>query len=211
MGLARARWRVRTDQGHGPADGTRSRLRRRCNRRHGAARGLRRTGSAARALRGRRCAAGRRFPCRVCHARPVRRQGLAPVRGGECRGERFFVKVLGQDQRDADLLYRVYRSVRLRDVGDVRPAASLKQAVEHQALVGMMAERAGVHAPRSSDRSRDPTARVGDVGHGFRRRHVARRSHRRPVDGCIARGSCGARSTTCIVPASPTARCERRT
>jgi undecaprenyl-diphosphatase len=63
-------------------------------------------------------------------------------------GAGAFVKILGQDQRDADLLYRGYRFMRLRDVGDVRPAASLKQAVEHQALAGMMAERAGVHAPR---------------------------------------------------------------
>jgi undecaprenyl-diphosphatase len=62
-------------------------------------------------------------------------------------GHRFFVKILGQDQRDADLLYRAYRFVRLRDVGDVRPAASLKQSVEHQALVGVMAERAGVNVP----------------------------------------------------------------
>src|SRR3954447_2876088 len=63
-------------------------------------------------------------------------------------GNRFFVKILGQDHRDADLLYRAYRGLRLRDVGDVRPAASLKQAVEHQALVGLMAERSGVHVPR---------------------------------------------------------------
>jgi hypothetical protein len=38
--------------------------------------------------------------------------------------------------------------VRLRNVGDTRPAASLFHAVEHQALVGVMAERAGVLAPR---------------------------------------------------------------
>jgi undecaprenyl-diphosphatase len=62
-------------------------------------------------------------------------------------GRRFFVKTLGQDQRDADLLYRAYRFLRLKDVGDVRPAASLKQSVEHQALVGVMAERAGVNVP----------------------------------------------------------------
>src|SRR5439155_13836550 len=60
---------------------------------------------------------------------------------------RLFVKVLGAEQRTADLLYRTYRFVRLRGLGDVRPAASLKQAVEHQALVGMMAERAGVRVP----------------------------------------------------------------
>jgi glycosyltransferase 2 family protein len=63
-------------------------------------------------------------------------------------GRRVFIKALGSDQRDADLLYRAYRIARLRNVGDTRPAASLIQAVEHQALVGMMAERAGVRVPR---------------------------------------------------------------
>ncbi len=74
-------------------------------------------------------------------------KGSRPFVVANAEGRRFFVKVLGQDQRDADLLYRAYRSIRLRDVGDVRPAASLKQAVEHQALVGLMAERADVHVP----------------------------------------------------------------
>ena len=46
-------------------------------------------------------------------------------------GRRLFVKALGSDQRDADLLYRAYRAVRLRNVGDTRPAASLFHAVEH--------------------------------------------------------------------------------
>ncbi|HEY0521529.1 MAG TPA: lysylphosphatidylglycerol synthase transmembrane domain-containing protein [Ilumatobacteraceae bacterium] len=77
----------------------------------------------------------------------VNGKGSRPFIASDANGRRFFVKVLGQDQRDADLLYRAYRYVRLRDVGDVRPAASLKQAVEHQALVGMMAERGGVRTP----------------------------------------------------------------
>jgi glycosyltransferase 2 family protein len=63
-------------------------------------------------------------------------------------GRRLFIKALGSDQRDADLLFRAYRFARLRNVGDTRPAASLIQAVEHQALVEMMAERAGVRVPR---------------------------------------------------------------
>ena len=62
-------------------------------------------------------------------------------------GEPLFIKVLGSDQRDADLLYRAYRFMRLRDIGDTRPAASLIQAVEHQALAAVMAERAGVAVP----------------------------------------------------------------
>src|SRR6266576_963173 len=74
-------------------------------------------------------------------------------------GEPLFIKVLGSDQRDADLLYRAYRFIRLRDIGDTRPAASLIQAVEHQALAAIMAERAGVAVPavrqviKTADRS----------------------------------------------------------
>jgi glycosyltransferase 2 family protein len=71
---------------------------------------------------------------------------------------RLFIKAVGSDQRDADLLYRAYRAVRLRNVGDTRPAASLFQAVEHQALAGVMAERAGVDVP-----SVDRVVRAGDT------------------------------------------------
>lgn len=69
---------------------------------------------------------------------------VATTRGGGP----LFVKVLGADQRDADLLYRAYRGVRLRNVGDTPPVGSPFRAVEHQALVGLMAHRAGVRVPR---------------------------------------------------------------
>ena len=62
-------------------------------------------------------------------------------------GRLLFIKALGSDQRDADLLYRAYRFARLRNVGDTWPAASVIRAVEHQALIGTMAERAGVRVP----------------------------------------------------------------
>jgi undecaprenyl-diphosphatase len=88
------------------------------------------------------------FPAVSAELATVAHKGSRPFVVVDADGGRFFVKILGQDQRDADLLYRAYRCARLRNVGDVRPAASLKQAVEHQALLAMMAERAGVHAPR---------------------------------------------------------------
>jgi len=84
---------------------------------------------------------------------PVRPAGV-PAKGSRpftavaADGQELFIKALGADQRQADLLYRAYRAVRLKDVGDRRPAASLRQAVEHQALVGLMTERAGVDVPR---------------------------------------------------------------
>src|SRR5215469_8059033 len=74
-------------------------------------------------------------------------KGSRPFAASGAGGQRWFIKALGTDQRDADLLYRAYRAVRLRNVGDTRPALSLFQAVEHQALIGVMAERAGVFVP----------------------------------------------------------------
>jgi undecaprenyl-diphosphatase len=77
----------------------------------------------------------------------VEAKGSRPFIAAAGDGQPLFIKVLGSDQRDADLLYRAYRFIRLREVGDTRPAASLIQAVEHQALAAVMAERAGVAVP----------------------------------------------------------------
>ena len=77
----------------------------------------------------------------------VTAKGSRPFEAVTDDGRALFVKVFGSDQRDADLLYRAYRGVRLRGVGDTRPAASLFKAVEHEALLGVMAERAGVAVP----------------------------------------------------------------
>jgi undecaprenyl-diphosphatase len=85
-------------------------------------------------------------------------KGSRPFAAAGADGQRWFIKALGSDQRDADLLYRAYRAVRLRNVGDTRPALSLFQAVEQQALAGVMAERAGVTVPRV-----DRLIRAGDT------------------------------------------------
>jgi glycosyltransferase 2 family protein len=79
---------------------------------------------------------------------PLRQaKGSRPFEATTGDGRALFVKVYGSDQRDADLLYRAWRGVRLRGVGDTRPAASLLAAVEHEALLAVMAERAGVAVP----------------------------------------------------------------
>jgi undecaprenyl-diphosphatase len=77
----------------------------------------------------------------------VEAKGSRPFTAATEGGRRLFIKALGSDHRQADLLYRAYRFARLRNVGDTRPAASLIQGVEHQALAAMMAERAGLHVP----------------------------------------------------------------
>jgi glycosyltransferase 2 family protein len=80
---------------------------------------------------------------------PVRHaKGSRPFQAVTGDGRALFVKVFGSDQRDADLLYRAWRGIRLRGVGDTPPASSLLKAVEHEALLAVLAERAGVAVPR---------------------------------------------------------------
>ena len=62
-------------------------------------------------------------------------------------GHRAFVKVYGHDSRDADLLYRGYRTAVLRGPNDDWPSASLDYGVEHEALLLLLAARRGVRCP----------------------------------------------------------------
>ncbi|SNS24980.1 undecaprenyl-diphosphatase [Geodermatophilus saharensis] len=63
-------------------------------------------------------------------------------------GQRVFAKVMGAENRAADLLFRVYRFLRLRDVGDERPFSSLRRTVEHEALVSLFVRDTGGRTPR---------------------------------------------------------------
>ena len=59
-----------------------------------------------------------------------------------------FLKVYGNDTRDADLLYRSYRSLVLRDAqGAGAATASVRHEVEHEALLLLLASRGGVTCP----------------------------------------------------------------
>jgi glycosyltransferase 2 family protein len=62
-------------------------------------------------------------------------------------GARLFVKAVGREQRDADLLYKLWRWAAFREVEDETPFATAKQAVEHEAYIGLLATRAGVRTP----------------------------------------------------------------
>jgi glycosyltransferase 2 family protein len=62
-------------------------------------------------------------------------------------GTSAFVKVYARDSRDADLLYRSYRTLLLRDAGDEWIGGSLERAVEHEGLLLLLARRAGVRCP----------------------------------------------------------------
>jgi undecaprenyl-diphosphatase len=63
-------------------------------------------------------------------------------------GRALFVKALGDDERSADLLFRVYRRLQPRDLGDERAFSTLRRAVEHEALVALAARDLGIRTPR---------------------------------------------------------------
>jgi hypothetical protein len=74
-------------------------------------------------------------------------RGSTPYFAKLADGRRLFVKALGQDERDADLLFRSWRRLRLQNVGDELPYSTLRRAVEHEALVSLKASDAGVRTP----------------------------------------------------------------
>jgi len=74
-------------------------------------------------------------------------RGSTPYFARLADGRQLFVKALGQDERDADLLFRAWRRLRLQNVGDDVPYSTLRRAVEHEALVSLKATDAGVRTP----------------------------------------------------------------
>jgi glycosyltransferase 2 family protein len=74
-------------------------------------------------------------------------RGSTPYFARLADGRRLFVKALGQDERDADLLFRAWRRLRLQNVGDEVPYSTLRRAVEHEALVSLKATDSGVRTP----------------------------------------------------------------
>jgi glycosyltransferase 2 family protein len=86
-------------------------------------------------------------PLRELHVADVDARGSTPYFAVGADGAPLFVKVLGQDERSADLLYRAYRFARLRDVGDERPFQSTRREVEHEALVALKAASDGIRTP----------------------------------------------------------------
>lgn len=75
-------------------------------------------------------------------------RGSTPYFGDLADGTAVFVKTLGVDERSADLLFRLYRSIQPRDLHDERPFSSLRRTVEHEALVALMAGECGIRTPR---------------------------------------------------------------
>jgi glycosyltransferase 2 family protein len=75
-------------------------------------------------------------------------RGSTPYFGVSENGDELFVKTLGEDERSADLLFRLYRRIQPRNLGDEEPFATLRRAVEHEALVALAARDLPVKTPR---------------------------------------------------------------
>lgn len=59
-------------------------------------------------------------------------------------GREAFVKLLGRDERDADLLARLIRQLRVKDLDDERPGWTPAHLAEHEAYSALLAARSGV-------------------------------------------------------------------
>jgi undecaprenyl-diphosphatase len=88
------------------------------------------------------------LPVRQLDRAGVDARGSTPYFGVAEGGERLFVKALGDDERNADVLFRLYRRISPRDFGDEKPFSSLRRAVEHEAFVSLAARDLGVRTPR---------------------------------------------------------------
>lgn len=75
-------------------------------------------------------------------------RGSRPWIGTSGAGDRIYAKVLGRDERSADLMFRAYRWLRLRKTGDHHSFVSLRRAVEHEAMVSLQARALGIRTPR---------------------------------------------------------------
>lgn len=62
-------------------------------------------------------------------------------------GRRSFLKLLGSDERSADVLYRIVRMLRVKDLDDERPGWSPGRLVAHEAFASMLARQRGANVP----------------------------------------------------------------
>jgi len=75
-------------------------------------------------------------------------RGSTPFLVSDDAGRLLFAKVVGQQQRDADWLFRAWRYLFYRRSGDEAPFGKPKQLVEHEACLSLLASRVGVRRER---------------------------------------------------------------
>jgi undecaprenyl-diphosphatase len=74
-------------------------------------------------------------------------RGSSPFFVDTAEGGHLFVKAVGADQRDADLLFKLWRFVAYRNLDDERPFTSAKRQLQVEALTDLLAAKSGVRTP----------------------------------------------------------------
>ena len=87
---------------------------------------------------------GSGFPATQVKTLPVEATHSRTFEADTDDGRRGFVKLFGTDERDADLLVRAWKRLRVRGLDDERPGWSTARKVEHEALAGLLAGQHGV-------------------------------------------------------------------
>ena len=85
----------------------------------------------------------------VVSVRPAKvdARGSTPFFAQTSEGATVFVKAVGADQRDADLLFKLWRSIAYQNLDDEKPFRSAKRQIEAEALPDLLAARAGARTP----------------------------------------------------------------
>ena len=74
-------------------------------------------------------------------------RGSSPFFVDTAEGGHLFVKAVGADQRDADILFKLWRFIAYRNLDDERPFTSAKRQLQVEALVDLLAAKSGVRTP----------------------------------------------------------------
>ncbi len=84
------------------------------------------------------------FPASEIEPWPVGAGHARTFRATTAGGRAAFVKLLGRDERDADVLLRITRQLRVKDLDDTRPSWSAERLARHEAYSSLLADRRGV-------------------------------------------------------------------
>lgn len=85
------------------------------------------------------------------------REGVHAYLAETVDGEQRYVALMSDDDRRRDLIFRVYRFLRVKNVADEAVLRSTRAMAEHRAFLALWANEAGVHTPRP-----DALARLDD-------------------------------------------------
>lgn len=87
------------------------------------------------------------FPAEAIHAVDVGATHARTFEASTADGRTAFVKLLGRDERDADVLARLLRQLRVKDLDDTHSGWSPGDLVAHEAYTALLAAGPGVRTP----------------------------------------------------------------